>query len=88
MKLQLADFICISQWRPITRLGIQGALEIGKTLLTNALTGSRLAAWYGSGGPYESAEVVQELSTVQDNPLGKGTLLKYLENWDMAHPCA
>ncbi len=84
----MADFICISQQRPITRLVIQGVLEIGETLLTDALIGSRLAARYGPGGPYESAEVVRELSAVRDSPLGKGALLKYLESWDMAHPCA
>ncbi|KAF8973354.1 hypothetical protein BDZ97DRAFT_1912937 [Flammula alnicola] len=78
--------VCNITQKSITRLAVQVVLGIGKTSMSDALVAGRLAVLYSSGGPHESANVVQELQTVRDPPLGKSALLNFLESWEVAHP--
>ena len=62
------------------------ALDVHETWFNDALSGSRLADIYGSGGPLECATVVTELTTTRDPPWGRTALLKFLQDWETDHP--
>lgn len=70
----------------ITRAAIQTSLGIGETWMSDALGGSELAHRYGQGGPQESRDVVHELQVVRLTPLGRSTLLRFLQDWEKSHP--
>lgn len=50
--------------------------------------GARLAATYGLGCQHQSTEVVNEMQATHKSPLGRSTLLKFLEQWALHNPIA
>lgn len=69
----------------ITRVAIQASLGIGESWMSDALVGSRIARKYSSGGNSD-LEISTELTAVRPTPLGRAALLRFLENWEQAHP--
>jgi len=77
----------ICQKNLIKKSMIYAALGVHETWLSDALSGDRLVGIYGPGGPHENAVVVSELEATRDPPRGQVTLLKFLQNWEVGHPC-
>ena len=71
----------------IKKSNIYAALCVHETWFSEALSGHRLIEIYGPGGPYETPVVVSELAAICDPPRGRGSLLKFLQNWEVEHPC-
>lgn len=74
------------QSKRITRTAIQASLGIGETWMSDALSGSELAQRYGQGGSQEATDVVDELQAVHPTPRGRSALLRFLQDWEEAHP--
>ncbi|KAG6835341.1 hypothetical protein H0H93_002471, partial [Arthromyces matolae] len=66
----------------VTKKMIRVALAMGETSFREAEEGDRLLDVYGSGGEHEAAEVVKEVNTERDAPLGKRALLRFLQEWE------
>jgi len=71
----------------IKKSNIYAALGVHETWFSEALSGHRLIEIYGPGGPYETPIVISELAAIRDPPQGRGSLLKFLQNWEVEHPC-
>ncbi|KAG6817824.1 hypothetical protein H0H93_006973 [Arthromyces matolae] len=69
----------------VTKKMIRIALAMGETSFREAEEGDRLLGVYGSGGEHEAAEVVNEVNAERDVPLGKGALLRFLQEWERNH---
>lgn len=71
----------------ITKSSIQSCLGVGETWLTEALVGHRLVKIYGPGGSHSAQGVISELEVTRAPPCGRGALLTFLRDWEVAHPC-
>lgn len=71
----------------ITKSSIQSCLGVGETWLTEALVGHRLVKIYGPGGSHSAQGVISELAVTRAPPCGRGALLTFLRDWEVAHPC-
>ncbi|KAG6834660.1 hypothetical protein H0H93_008222 [Arthromyces matolae] len=69
----------------VTKKMIRIALAMGETSFREAEEGVRLLNVYGSGAEHEAAGVVNEVNTERDVALGKGALLRFLQEWERNH---
>ena len=74
------------QDQKVPNICILAVLGIGETWMREAEEGSRLARMFGVGGPHSAHVVIKEIETVQEKPVGRTCLLRFLRDWKKAHP--
>ncbi|KAJ7906907.1 hypothetical protein B0H13DRAFT_1880134 [Mycena leptocephala] len=77
----------ISSTTKISKTAIEKALCISTTSLNEAINMTRIIAIYGCDGPNRSAEVIAEVTKIQQaDALGASALKYFLQTWANDHP--
>jgi hypothetical protein len=71
----------------ISKTAVEKALGISTTSLNEAINMTRIITIYGCDGPNRSAEVIAEVTKIQQaDALGASALKSFLQSWANDHP--